>query len=203
MSKSKRKQAARRGRAIVPEPWYRRVPLMPVVVAALIGASAITAGVWAATHPASGAGASIDGIPCETGEQVATHYHAHLEIYVNGTPALVPAGVGIDSGTQCLYWLHSHATDGVIHIEAPKNQARRNFTLGEFFDIWKKRLDSTHIGDTTVTKGEKLYITVDGRSYTGDPAKIVLKPHEQIVIQVVSSGSEPITPTPFQFPAGE
>ena len=61
--------------------------------------------------------------------------------------------------------MHTHDSTGVIHIEAPRSSATRKFTLGDFFDIWKKRLDRTHIGATTLTKDQKLVIFVDGAVY--------------------------------------
>jgi hypothetical protein len=43
----------------------------------------------------------VDGIRCETSEQVAYHVHAHLAVYVDGKARQVPFGVGIPRpGTQ-------------------------------------------------------------------------------------------------------
>jgi hypothetical protein len=202
VSKSKRKQAARRGRAAIQEPWWRRVPLMPVVTAAVIVVAAIGAIVYGRTYASSSSqGGAVDGIPCQVGEQVAVHYHAHVSIYVNGTPAVIPAGAGIDSSTQCFYWMHTHATDGVIHIEAPKDQAKRNFTLGNFFDIWKKPLSKTQVGEHSLQKGETMVVTVNGKPYSGNPRDIVLHAHDQVVIEVLPPAPSP-EPTPFTFPAG-
>jgi hypothetical protein len=97
---------------------------------ALAGASAATAG------------QTIDGIGCETSEQTVFHIHTHLTIFVNGEQRQVPPAIGIPgavaqqtsagpfigSGT-CFYWLHTHAADGIIHIESP---VERTYTLGEF-----------------------------------------------------------------------
>ncbi len=76
-------------------------------------------------------GKDVDGISCQTNEQTIFHIHAHLTIFVNGTPRQVPAGIGIPgaqaqssargpfiSGGTCFYWLHTHAADGIIHIES-------------------------------------------------------------------------------------
>ncbi len=39
-------------------------------------------------------------------------------MYIDGNKMPVPAQVGIAPDSSCLYWLHTHANDGVIHIEA-------------------------------------------------------------------------------------
>lgn len=51
-----------------------------------------------------------------------------------------PQGPFIASGT-CFYWLHTHAADGIIHVESP---VHRVFTLG-------KPTQQTKI--PTITKG--------------------------------------------------
>jgi len=43
---------------------------------------------------------AVDGIQCGAIEQLAYHIHAHLAVYVNGTPRTLPAGIGIP-GTAC------------------------------------------------------------------------------------------------------
>ena len=40
--------------------------------------------------PGSPSGSPIDGIQCQTAEQVVYHIHAHLAVYVNGTTRIVP-----------------------------------------------------------------------------------------------------------------
>src|SRR6266566_3801987 len=74
----------------------------------------------------------VDGVYCDQLEQTAYHIHAHLTIYINGQPVSIPQGVGISSDQSCLYWLHTHTSDGVIHIEAPKKVSP---TLDDFLDI--------------------------------------------------------------------
>jgi len=204
LSKTKvRKGAARRySRVQTRKAWYEHLPLLPIVVGGLLVVGMI---VLIVAYARSGGGTStdqtIDGIPCQTSEQLAVHYHAHLSILINGNETTLPAGVGIDQTTQCLYWMHTHATDGVIHIEAPKSTAARKFTLGNIFDIWKKPLSNTQIGATVLTKDQKLEIFVDGKPYTGNPRNIVLGAHTLVVLEVVPPE---VTPPPtFAFPAGE
>jgi hypothetical protein len=142
--------------------------------------------------PASTAatGQTVDGIQCDSSEQVAYHIHAHLTVYVNGALRPIPAGIGIvapvaqqsangvfDSASQCYYWLHVHAQDGIIHVESP-NQS--NYTLGQFFAIWQQPLSANQIGPAKGT----LTVFVNGVRYTGNPANIPLKSHEDIQVDV-------------------
>jgi hypothetical protein len=135
-------------------------------------------------------GASIDGIQCQRGEQVALHIHARLTIFVDGHPKSVPYGIGILDpqtaptgvgpfvvGGACFSWLHTHAADGIIHIESP---VQRVYTLGNFFDIWGQPLSKTQVGPA---KGNVTAL-VDGKVWVGDPGDIPLNAHSQIQLEV-------------------
>ncbi len=142
---------------------------------------------------------TVDGIRCGAAEQLAYHIHAHLSIYVNGEPRALPGGIGIPGsqvvqtsegpfaqGGQCIYWLHTHAPDGVIHVESP---TQRIYTLGNFFDEWHQPLSSNRVGDA---KGEVTAI-VNGKPWTKNPRAIPLEPHSVIQLNV-GSPQEPFHP---------
>jgi len=132
----------------------------------------------------------VDGIECDTTEYTVFHVHAHLDIFVNGHPITVPAFVGIESNT-CLYWLHTHTPDGVIHIESPQE---RGFTLGQFFAIWQ----STSTG---LPPNEEPIIYVNGQVVTTNLKDTPLHAHDEIVLVY---GSPPANiPAFYQFPEGE
>jgi len=204
-TKQQRRQAGRRyGRPPARTSWLTEVPLLPVIVGALLLVGAALLIIYIALSSGtktSSADPTIDGMPCQSNEQLAVHYHAHLSILVDGNQALLPAFVGIDNAKQCLYWMHTHQADGVVHIEAPKSAATRKFTLGNFFDVWGKKLDSTHVGDTTLGGDQKLVMFVDGKPYTGNPRSIVLGAHTLVVLEVTPPEVNP--PPTFTFPAGE
>ncbi len=120
----------------------------------------------------------IDGITCDQAEGVVQHVHAHVAIYDRGKPVRIPEGVGINNASQCLYWLHTHTSDGIIHIEAP---VARVFTLGNFLDIWDRDLPWKHPA-----------VLVDGKRWKGgDFRSIPLLDHEQIVIENVPPFVQP------------
>lgn len=127
-------------------------------------------------------GQPVANINCDASEQLASHYHAHLTIVNKGQPVNVPAQIGIQP--TCFYWLHTHDDTGIIHIEAPKREATRQFTLGDFFQVWGQPLSKKQVATLGVGANDQLKVWVDGQPYTGDPSKIVLKSHEQIVIEI-------------------
>ena len=135
-------------------------------------------------------GATVDGIKCQTSEQVAYHIHAHLAIYASGDPQAVPAGIGIPGG-RCLYWLHTHDATGVIHVESP---AQRAYTLGQFFDIWGQPLSTSQVGRAS----GQVTVFLNGKRFSGDPRSIKLTPHALIQLDV----GKVVPPQPFTFPAG-
>lgn len=123
----------------------------------------------------------IDGVKCEGMEGAVVHIHQHLQIFDRGRAVSIPSQIGIPAGRGCLYWLHTHSNDGLIHEESP---VRRSFTLGQFFDIWGQELSWYAAGPVRAVGGKRLVIQVNGRGYKGkDPRGIVLRNHDEIVIQ--------------------
>jgi hypothetical protein len=158
-----------------------------------------------APAPPDTTGRPIDGISCSTGEQVAYHIHAHLTLFVNGVAEEVPAAVGIANpqaqstpqgpfigAGSCFYWLHTHAADGIIHIESP---VRATYSLAQFFDIWGEPLDADHVGPAAGS----VTAFYNGQHWTGSPRDIPLNLHAQIQLDV---GSPLVAPESIRFPNG-
>jgi hypothetical protein len=151
-------------------------------------------------------GHSVDGISAAAAEQLQFHIHAHLTIFVAGAPRQIPYGIGIapplevESTPQgrfagrgaAFFWLHTHAADGIIHIESP---IERTYTLGNFFDIWNEPLGPEEVGPET----GRVTAFFNGRHYLGNPRDIPLIPHAQIQLDV---GKPLVTPESIRFPLG-
>jgi hypothetical protein len=75
-------------------------------------------------------------------EVLTIHYHAHLDIFVNGVSEPVAASIG---RIQHTFYspLHTHATSGMIHIETARDDT---ITLGRLFTEWGVRLTDACIG---------------------------------------------------------
>jgi hypothetical protein len=101
------------------------------------------------------------------------------------------AGPFVASGT-CFYWLHTHAPDGIIHIESP---VQRSYTLGEFFDEWGQPLGPDRVGPA---KG-KVTTIYDGQVYQGNPRNIPLTAHARIQLEV---GPPLVAPVSITWPSG-
>lgn len=151
------------------------------------------------------ASSSIDGIRCQGAEQVLFHIHAHLTVFVNGAPRRIPYGIGIPGAQvsptpagpyvaagSCFYWLHTHAADGIIHIESP---VQRTYTLGNLFDVWEQMLSRTQVGPVR-GRVSALY---NGRVFRGNPREIPLTRHAQIQLDV---GRPLVAPVAISFPPG-
>jgi hypothetical protein len=140
-------------------------------------------------------GKTVDGISCRTAakEFVKYHIHVHVSVYVNGKMMRLPAGIGItqpqlvtrdSTGVfdtagrhDCLYWLHTHAADGIIHVEAP---AKQIFTLGQFFDVWNQPLGPEQAGPA---KG-KVVVFENGKELGGDPRATPLNLNSVVQLDV-------------------
>jgi uncharacterized C2H2 Zn-finger protein len=172
-------------------------------VSAAIGAGLLVAiivgiGVFSATAPRAPAALTIDGIQCSSFEQLVFHIHSHLDIFINGKPFTIPAQIGIMPG-KCFYWLHTHDESGVIHIESPVN---RNYTIGQFFDIWNQKLNNTQVLDNAANSKNTLSVYVNGvKAPTGvNYRDIKLGAHDEIAIVY---GSLPlIVPSKYNFAEG-
>ncbi|MGZ4371694.1 MAG: hypothetical protein ACXVRZ_07890 [Gaiellaceae bacterium] len=124
---------------------------------------------------------------------LSLHFHTHIDIFVNAKKVQVPALVGINPGAQYLTELHTHDDRGVIHIEA---QSSNTYTVGQFFAEWAVYLDSNSIGGYS---GMKWYL--NGKLQTGNPAELVLKPHQEIAFVVGKAPAK--IPSSYKFAPGE
>lgn len=128
-------------------------------------------------------------------EAVNTHYHSHLDIFVNGKKVSVPADIGINIGAGYLTELHTHDARGVIHVESPKTND--HFNLGQFLAEWGVFLNPKCVG--AYCNGLKWY--VNGKQQTGNPQTYTLQPHDEIALVV---GKPPAKiPSSYQFLEGE
>ncbi len=140
------------------------------------------------------------GLPALTAEGEVLHTHQHLDILVDGQPVPVPADIGIDAAAGFLAPIHTHDATGIIHVESP---VVRDFTLGDFFDIWGVRLDSHCVGGICDGNGRTLSVFVNGQPVASDPRSLVLADHQEIVVALGTPAQLPNPiPASYAFPSG-
>jgi hypothetical protein len=144
------------------------------------------------------------GLTPEVAERLTYHVHAHLDVFLNGSPIKVPAGIGIDvtdpdvkkfpnpdgstayGGIKlckkaCISPLHTHDGSGIVHTESA---TRTPNTLGQFFTEWGVRLSSTCVA--TYCSPTPIAIYVNGKAYSGDPMALQLTDREEIAVVIGS-----------------
>jgi len=188
----------------------KRILIGSLIAVAVLVVAAVAVAVYSKTHNASAQNQAtpteqvvnaaylpVDGINCDALEHTAYHIHAHLTIYINGKQVAIPQGIGIASDQSCLYWLHTHTSDGVIHIEFPKQGTP---TLGNFLDMWGQKFQQLGFqNEMASSAGWTVY--VDGKQVTENFNQLVLQSHQVIT---VAYNSPNITPdTSFNWQAGE
>jgi hypothetical protein len=142
------------------------------------------------------------GLQPERKEFLIHHAHAHLDVFVDGKPIVVPAGIGInidDPEVQrfedpdgavayggitrcrkpCISPLHTHDATGIIHTESKSPKPN---TLGQFFTEWGVRLHESCLGERCGPDGIAFY--VNGKPYRQDPRAIELTDRKEIAIAI-------------------
>jgi hypothetical protein len=152
------------------------------------------------------------GLKAQPKEFLTNHVHAHLDVFVDGKPILVPAGIGINTSDPevrkfenplgyggielcaqaCISPLHTHGEDGILHTESDDPQPH---TLGQFFTEWGVPLSATCVGEPCAPTPVAVY--VDGERYEGDPRAIEIT--DRKVIVVVSGTPPEVIPSTADF----
>jgi hypothetical protein len=162
-------------------PANKNTKIISVIVAVAV---TITLGIGLSLTPTTMSGAQMGG----GNQAIIMHFHPHLNLIIDGKPVTVPSQIGIDpslwkdhsldhygmqamsDGMSGMAPLHTHDASGTIHVES---NANRNYTLGEFLNIWGG-LD---------TNGKTVKATADGKSVSGYK-DLILRDGEKINLQV-------------------
>lgn len=140
---------ARKRRVRRPLPLW--APILVILVVAGVGA-----GIYLGSGPPPSPPPLTDMCVQHTG--LGIHWHVQLNITIDSVPYTIPANIGIVSNT-CYRPLHTHKTDGVIHIELT---SPRPVYLRDFFEIWGQPFSSTRILGYTTDAAHEIVLTVNG-----------------------------------------
>ena len=136
---------------------------------------------------------TIQGVECDPTEGTVLHVHAHLDLIVDSKSATIPAGIGIKPN-ECLYWLHTHNTSGVIHIESPQ---QTTFTLGQFIQVWDNTPGISPKFEEISHGDKNIRVFVNGVEVKDNYENIKLFAHDEIAL-VSGNISQPI-PSSYEF----
>jgi hypothetical protein len=141
---------------------------------------------------------TIDGIQCNSMEQLQYHIHAHLDVYVNGHSIYIPPQIGIIDD-KCIYWLHTHDSTGIIHIESP---IKKDYTLGQFFQIWKSKLGNSSSFEEVLGGKQVPTVYVNGDKVPSNInyKDVKLNAHDEIAL--VYGNPPKSIPSKYSFPEG-
>lgn len=91
------------------------------------------------------------------------HYHTNLAIIIKGENISVPKDIGIGAVHNPV---HTHETDGVIHLEFSGVVKKEDTTLGKFFEIWGKDFSEGSIMGHKTGEGGAVKMKVNGAENT-------------------------------------
>jgi hypothetical protein len=119
------------------------------------------------------------------GARVQRLVRAHVEVFARKRVVIVPAGIGIAppflvrngfvQRARCSYPVRTVEPTGVVELDA-----RLRPTLGELFSVWGQGLTSTRL--LGFSGAVRAYVA--GRRWRGDPRRIPLRRHSQIVLEL-------------------
>jgi hypothetical protein len=75
--------------------------------------------------------------PCIAEQNYYIHIHPYLQIWVDGRNVTIPTNVGETQSGSCLQPVHTHDASGILHVELSQAESNRNWSLGDFFTMWK------------------------------------------------------------------
>ena len=163
--------------------------------------------------------AEAAGLQPEPQEIFVNHVHSHLDVFVDGSPVVVPAGIGIAiddpgvhrfdlpdgsveygditlCGAPCISPLHTHGIDGILHTESGTMVPNH---LGQFFVEWGVPLTTTCVGDYCSPE-TPIAFYVNGEAFTGDPTTIELADLAEIAVVIGTPPS--VIPSTHDFSGG-
>ena len=135
----------------------------------------------------------VQGVECDPTEGTVFHVHAHLDLIVDSKSVTIPAGIGIKPN-ECLYWLHTHNTSGVIHIESPQ---QTTFTLGQFIQVWDNTPGISPKFEEITHDDKSIRVFVNGVEVKDSYENIKLSAHDEIAL--VSGNVPQSIPSSYEF----
>lgn len=118
-------------------------------------------------------------VPClDPTEPIKVSYTFWIHIVVRGQDYPISSSLGHDYA-HCLHDIYVNDASGKVYVKA--NDAEI-FTLGQFFDVWKKTFTKMQMGNYILPPGDAIEVFVNGKAvstYRGT----ILHANDRIEIQ--------------------
>lgn len=111
---------------------YKKKTLVWVVVILVV---LVGAGIYLAGNDSS----RVSNMENEVVSRDGLHWHSTLKIYKGGELQAIPSDIGLGAVHKPV---HTHETDGTIHLEFGGVVFKKDTQLGEFFKNWNKDIRS-------------------------------------------------------------
>jgi hypothetical protein len=131
-------------------------------------------------------GRPVGGMRCSRGGR---HFAVHVELFANRRVIVVPRRIGV-ARSGCRYPLSTGVPTGVVDVSYGAR-----YTLGDLFCVWGRALTKSRL----VSFHGAVTVFVGGRRFLGDPRRVPLTRHAQIVVELGRYVAPHVT---YVFPKG-
>jgi hypothetical protein len=121
----------------------------------------------------------VPTVPClDYTKPVLQHFTFSLNILIQGKASPLDHEIGHDAG-NCLHEIYVDDASGTVYIRANDVQL---FTLGQFFDVWRKTFTEHQIFSYQTTNSHTLSVFINGQKVTTF-RETILKPQQEVQIR--------------------
>lgn len=99
-------------------------------------------------------------VPCfDTTLSIKQNYSITIKMLVDGKPYPLDATIGHDYG-KCLHAIYVNDASGKIYVKANDTNM---YTLGQFFDVWRKTFTNYQMGDYVTSSTKKIHVLINDK----------------------------------------
>jgi hypothetical protein len=123
-----------------------------------------------AANPAVAGGRPVGRLTCGNRRT----FQVHVELFAMRRVVIVPPRIGM-ARSGCSYPLRTTTPTGVVDVARTGR-----WTLGDLFAVWGRRLSRSRL----LSFPGRVSVFVGGKRRTGDPRRVLLTPHAEVVLEV-------------------
>jgi hypothetical protein len=123
-----------------------------------------------AANPAVAGGRPVGRLTCGNRRT----FQVHVELFAMQRVVIVPPRIGM-ARSGCSYPLRTTTPTGVVEVARTGR-----WTLGDLFAVWGRRLSRSRL----LSFPGRVSVFVGGKRRTGDPRRVLLTPHAEVVVEV-------------------